>query len=202
MWPTLREPDMLEIVPYGGRPVRVGDVVFFTPPEGDRSVVHRVVRVTPPGATPGGIRTRGDNNSQDDAHLLQSTDITGRVVAAWRGQRRRKIAGGRAGWLASYLFRWRGVLDRRVSQLLHAPYRALARWGIVRRLLPACLRPRVVEFRVGGQSQLQLLLGKRVAGRYDARRRQWHIQRPFRLFVDESVLPEWVRQHATLWGED
>ncbi len=84
--------------------------------------------------------------------------------------------------------RWQRALDWGVSRLLHRPYRALARWGVVRRLLPQRLRPRVVEFQVGGQSQPRLLLGKRVVGRYDAVRRQWHIQRPFRLFVDESTL--------------
>ena len=61
MNPTLREPEIMEIVPCGSRPLRVGDVVFFLPPGSDRPVVHRVVRVTPAG-----ISTRGDNNSRED----------------------------------------------------------------------------------------------------------------------------------------
>ena len=66
MNPTLREPEIMEIMPYDGRPVRVGDVVFFLPPEADQPVVHRIVRVTPAG-----ISTLGDNNTREDAFLLQ-----------------------------------------------------------------------------------------------------------------------------------
>ncbi|HEX2720190.1 MAG TPA: S26 family signal peptidase, partial [Candidatus Deferrimicrobium sp.] len=66
MNPTLREPEMMEIVPYDNRRVRVGDVVFFLPPQTDRPLVHRVARVTTAG-----ISTLGDNNTQEDAFLLQ-----------------------------------------------------------------------------------------------------------------------------------
>ena len=88
MNPTLREPEIMEIMPYAGRPLRVGDVAFFLSPEADQPVVHRIVRVTPAG-----ISTRGDNNTRADTFLLQSKDIKGQVVAAWRGQKRRNIAG-------------------------------------------------------------------------------------------------------------
>jgi signal peptidase I len=98
MNPTLREPEMLEIVPNDNRPLRVGDVVFFLPPQNDQPVVHRIVRVTPAG-----MSTLGDNNTQEDTFLLQPKDIKGQVVAAWRGQKRRKIAGGLQGRLTS---RW------------------------------------------------------------------------------------------------
>ncbi len=184
MNPTLCELDLLEIVPYGDRPVRVGDVIFFLPHEGDRPVVHRVV-----GATPEGIRTRGDNSTGDDPWRLQSADIAGRVVAAWRGQKRRRIAGGRAGWLVTRLTRWGGALDRSVSRLLHPLYRSLARRSIVRRLLPSRLKPRVVIFQASDRSHFRLLLGRRVVGRYDDRQRRWHIRRPFRLLVDVPSLP-------------
>ena len=35
MNPTLREPEIMEIMPYDNRPLRVGDVAFFLPPEAD-----------------------------------------------------------------------------------------------------------------------------------------------------------------------
>ena len=82
MNPTLREPEIMEIMPYDSRPLRVGDVAFFLPPEADQPVVHRIVRVTPAG-----ISTLGDNNTQEDAFLLQPKSIKGQVVAAWRGQK-------------------------------------------------------------------------------------------------------------------
>lgn len=184
MNPILEELDLLEIVPYSDRPVRVGDVILCLPPEGGKPVVHRVVRVTQEG-----IRTRGDNSTTDDPWLLQPTHITGRVVAAWCGQKRRKIAGGRAGWVLAHLTGWGRAFDQSVSSLLRPIYRSIARCGIVRHVLPTRLRPRVAVFQANGRSYLQLLLGRRVVGRYDARQRQWHIQRPFRLFVDEPALP-------------
>ena len=55
--------------------------------------------------------------------------------------------------------------------------------------MPASLRPRVVSFRSRGRDQLKLLMGRRVIGLYDDAGQQWHIQRPFHLFVDGRVLP-------------
>lgn len=184
MNPTLREPEVMEIVPYDSRPVRVGDVAFFLPTKADRPVVHRVVRVTPAG-----IATLGDNNTREDAPLLQPENIQGRVVAAWRGQKRRKIAGGLQGRLASRWLRWRRALDRGVSPLLHPPYQALSRWGVIARVMPVPLRPRVVLFHARGRDRFQLLFGQRVIGRYDDQRQQWQIRRPFHLFVDGRALP-------------
>ena len=184
MNPTLREPEIMEIVPYDSRPLRVGDVAFFLSPENDQPVVHRVVRVTPAG-----VSTLGDNNTQEDTFLLQPKSIKGQVVAAWRGQKRRKIAGGLQGWLTSRWLRWRRVLDRGVSPLLHPLYQALSHRGLISRVLPAPFLPRVVVFHVQGRDQFQLLLGQRIIGRYDDQRQQWQIQRPFQLFVDGRVLP-------------
>ena len=184
MNPTLREPEIMEIMPYAGRPLRVGDVAFFLSPEADHPVVHRIVRVTPAG-----IYTRGDNNTRADTFLLQPEDIKGQVVAAWRGRKRRKIAGGLQGRWTSRRLRWRRILDRDVSPLLHPLYQALSRWGLIARLLPAPLQPRVVVFRAHGRDHFQLLLGQRIIGRYDDQRHQWQIQRPFQLFVDGRALP-------------
>jgi hypothetical protein len=192
MNPTLCEPEIMEIAPYDNRPLRVGDVIFFLPPQNDQPVVHRVARVTPPG-----LSTLGDNNTQEDTFLLQPTDIKGQVVAAWRGRKRREIAGGLHGRLTSRWLRWRRVLDRGVSHLLHPLYYALSRFGLIARLLPAPFRPRVVVFQTQGQDQFRLLLGQHIIGRYDEQKRQWQIQRPFRLFVDDRVLPRQQDENRT-----
>ena len=183
MHPTLREPEVMEIVPYDGRAMRVGDVALFLSPEADRPVVHRIVR-----ATPAGMSTRGDNNSREDTFLLQPGDMKGQVVAAWRGRKRRTVAGGLQGRLTSRWLRWRRVLDHGVSHLLHPAYHALSSCGGIARLLPASFRPRVVTFQTRGRDRSRLLLGERIIGRYDDRKRVWRIQRPFRLFVDERAL--------------
>lgn len=184
MNPTLREPEIMEIAPPGGRSLRAGDVVLFLPPGSGQPIVHRITRVTPAG-----ILTAGDNNSLEDAFLLGPQDIQGQVVAAWRGQKRRDIAGGLPGRLRRRWLRRRRLLVTGVTRLLHPCYHALSRTGLLARLLPAPFRPQVVVFQSQGRDQLRLLLGQNVIGQYDERTRQWQIQRPFRLLVDERALP-------------
>ena len=183
MNPTLSGPEIMEIMPYNGRSLQVGDVVFFLSPESDQSVVHRIIRMTRTG-----ISTFGDNNTQEDTILLQPRSIKGQVVAAWHGQKRRKIAGGLRGRLTNRWLRWRQVLDRGMSPLLHPLYHALSRWRLIARLLPAPFRPRVVIFHAQDRDQFQLLWGKRIIGHYDDQKHQWQIQRPFHLFVDGRAL--------------
>ena len=183
MNPTLREPEMMEILPYGNLPPRVGDVIFFLPPTDTQPVVHRIIRVTPAGCS-----TRGDNNTREDPYLVPSGNIKGRVVAAWRGRKRRRIPGGLPGRLESRWVRWKQGLDRGVSPLLHPLYQALFHSGFIARLVPTSFRPRVVVFHTQGRDQFQLLLGKRLIGRYDDQRQQWQIQRPFQLLVEKRAL--------------
>jgi len=184
MNPTLVEPDVLDVQPYADQPVRPGDVVYFWPPVGDQHVVHRVVRVTPAG-----IRTRGDHNPQDDPYWLQPSDIIGRVVAAQRGQRRRRVAGGWQGRLVAARARLWRIAYRSSGWLLHRAYFALADSGWLRRCLPSRLRPRLLRFQVRQQLFLKLMLGGRQIGQCDSLRRRWRIRRPFRLWVDEAALP-------------
>jgi len=184
MSPTLREPEILEIRPYGPRPLQVGDVVFFRSPGTPQTVVHRIVRLTPEG-----IFTRGDNNRRDDAFVLRPQDIQGRVVAARQGRKHRAVAGGWRGRLIGRWLPWKRHLDRGLSYLLHSLYHALAFRGSLIALLPIGLRPRIVVFQYNGTNRPCLLLGRRIIGRYDDRRQQWQINRPFRLIVDVHRLP-------------
>lgn len=68
-------------------------------------------------------------------------------------------------------------------------YEALARWGGLRRLLPARLAPRVVASVEGNRLYFDLRLGRRLVGSYDPQQQRWEIRRPFHLLVDESALP-------------
>jgi signal peptidase I len=180
MNPTLYEPDLLEIVHYDEQAVRTGDVIVFRSPEEDHLIVHRVVSITSEG-----VRTRGDNNANNDPWLLQPTNITGRVAAAWRGQKRRRIIEGRTGWLVAHLTRWSHIPVRYLFlPLLRPIYRFLLRLGVVYCLWPNWYSPRIVLFQKNGHSHLRLLLGKRVVGWYNVRQCQWHIKHPFRLFVN------------------
>jgi hypothetical protein len=184
MNPTLQEPEILEILPYGDCPLQVGDVVFFRSPGALQTVVHRIARLTPEG-----ISTRGDNNRRDDAFVLQPEDINGRVVAARTGRKKRAITGGRRGRLIGHWLPWKRLLDRNISCLLHSFYHALTPWMFLTTLLPVVLRPKIVIFQNKGTKRLCLLLGRRIIGRYDDRHQQWQIRRPFRLIVNEKKLP-------------
>jgi hypothetical protein len=181
---TLDHSDLLEVSPCGERLPEAGDVILCAPPGGSRAVVHRVVR-----AGPDGIATRGDNSLGADAWRLQREDIVGRIVAAWRGERRRAIPGGRTGkWQARWVLARRG-LDRAISPMLHPFYRALETSGVVRRLLPPKVRPQAVSFETAARPRWRLMFGRREVGRYDHGTGRWLICRPYRLLVDERTLP-------------
>jgi signal peptidase len=192
MNPTLQEPDVLEVKPYGTGRVCPGDVICFKSPEEDKTVVHRVVSVGRPGTADGrpaeGVRTRGDNNPTDDPWVLQVGDIIGRVEAAQRGARRRVVHGG---WRGPIVLRW-ARLGRRIRRyagpLLHVMYDFVAGLGPLDRLLPVSLRPRLVHFDARYRVFLKLLSGRQTVGQYDERLRKWQIRRPFRMFVDEQTL--------------
>ena len=184
MNPILKSGDRLRIIPYNGKEVGRGDVIAFLPSGGDSKIIHRVVSVSSKG-----IRTRGDNSSHVDPWILRPDQILGRVVAAQRGNKRRRIFGGTVGRLLAVTVRVIHGVDSWVSFLLRPAYREFARAGIFIRLLPAQMRPRVISFNRDAGTELQLVMGRRVIGRWLEGKSGWHIQRPFRLFVDEASLP-------------
>ena len=189
MHPTLIEPELLEVAPYHGRPVRRGDVVYFRPPEEQQELVHRVIAAIQPGTPQSSVHTRGDNSPAADPYRLQPDDIIGRVVVAQRGDRRRPIAGGLRGVLVGTAARLWRTINLGISRFLRGAYYTLARVGPQRRLLPSNLRPRVFVFQARQNPFFKLMMGGRVVGQYDGKLRQWRIRRPFRLFVDEAALP-------------
>jgi signal peptidase len=185
MNPIFKSGDRLQIAPCNLEEIRVGDVVVFISPEDGSKVVHRVISVNLDG-----IRTRGDNCNHEDDWVLRRENILGRVVSAQRGNRRRRIFGGTVGRLLAVTVRGIHAMDSRVSYLLRPAYNELAKVSIFTRLLPAQMRPRVISLKRAAGEELQLLMGRRVVGRWPPGKNGWHIRRPFRLFVDEKYLPE------------
>ena len=184
MHPTLQANDLLEVLPYADRSIRIGDVVAFLPLASADYVVHRVV-----AKTFAEIRTRGDRNSRPDPWPLSPSQIGGRVIAAWRGSKRHRVIGGRAGRAWSWGLRRLQRVDRAATALLGPLYHKLSKRGALRRFTPGPLRPRVVRFRADRQERLRLLVGDRIIGHFDNQLEQWKIQRPLRLFIDERSLP-------------
>jgi len=185
MNPTLKSGDRLCVSPCDGQRIQRGDVVVFISPEDGSKVVHRVV-----SSNPSGIRTRGDNNNRVDPWLLSHDEILGRVVSAKRGNRWRRVFGGKIGQLLGVAIRAFRALDAGVSSRLRPKYNRLEMAGIFRPWLPTRIKIRVISFNRPEGTELQLLMGRRVVGRWLPGMSRWYIRRPFRLFVDESTLPE------------
>ncbi len=184
MSPTLKTLDRLYVIPYHGQRIQCGEVIVFISPEVERTIVHRVVHVDSQG-----IRTRGDNSSYPDPWVLSPDNIVGRVVYAERKNKRLPIYRGLRGRLYSLGIRAMRMIDSKVSSLLRPTYHRLARTDALRRCLPAQLKIRILSFDRSSGTELQLLIGRRVIGRLLPGRNQWHIQRPFRLFINEASLP-------------
>jgi signal peptidase len=185
MNPTLMPGVRLDVSAYQGQKIRKGDVIVFVPPGGDSKIVHRVTSVNSDG-----IRTRGDNRKHEDDWVLRRENILGRVVATQRNNRRRRILGGPLGRLFALTVRVIRAIDSPLSYLLRPAYSELAKVSIFTRLLPVQMRPRVVSFEQAAGKELQLLMGRRVVGRWLPGMTRWYIRRPFRLFVDEESLPQ------------
>lgn len=178
MHPTLFEADLLEIEQI--KRICVGDVILFV--SKDNLVIHRVV-----GIASEGISTRGDNNNEDDQGLVAPEKIVGIVVAAWRGQMRRRIHGGRIGQTYRLFLCGQRRIYRECRPSLVYSYRAAHQLGLPR-LIKRFFRPRIVQFNINEDIKINLMLGVHIIGHYCPSSNCWQIHPPFRLFVDESML--------------
>ena len=184
MNPTLKDSDILYIIPYNSRSIRIGDIIVFLPPEKKRNVAHRVISVDEQG-----IRTKGDNNCNVDSCVLNPDDILGRVVYAQRRNRRLRIYGGLKGRLSIVVVRTIRIIKSGISSLLRPVYHRLSQSGIFRNVLSHRVKTQVLCFRRPNGMEMQLLVGQWVIGRRLPGKKQWQIRRPFRLVVDEASLP-------------
>jgi hypothetical protein len=181
MVPVLEQDDVLEVLPYGRKPVRPGDVIFFFSGSDRQAVVHRAQSVTSAGN-----RTRGDNCSEDDRPLVQQENVVGQVVAALRGKQRRRIAGGDAGLVVAALCRLRRHVLRSLRPLWRFRGNQLAGAGSG---LPAALQPRFVSFAGPSGDHWRLLVGRHVIATHRPRARAWQVRLPYRLLLDPASLP-------------
>lgn len=193
MNPKFKAGDRLQAISYNQEEIRVGDVVVFISPEDGSKVVHRVISIDSDG-----IKTRGDNCDQPDPWVLRSDQILGRVVSGRRGNRQFKVFGGWMGKLYGASIRAINAIDWRLSSSLRPSYNRLAKSGLIRRKLPNLMKIQVVSLNRGEGTELQLLMGRRVVGRWLPGMRGWHIRRPYRLFVDEETLPENPAQQSVV----
>jgi signal peptidase I len=185
MHPTFKPCDILYVVPYQSRKIRCGDVVVFADPDNGKHITHRVISVDD-----GKIRTIGDNNKDIDKYLLNPENIIGRVDFVQRKEKRLPIYGGFWGRLNTFKASAARKSNSIVSYLLHPFYHMLASSGVLRRMLFFMPKIRAIRLSKNGREEFQLLLGNRIIGRRLPEKDRWHIAKPFKLFVDESSLPE------------
>ncbi|UCD84934.1 MAG: S26 family signal peptidase [Deltaproteobacteria bacterium] len=183
MSPTFKTLDGLRIVPYGGRPIRPGDIIVFSPPGLSRKVTHRVISVDSEG-----IRTRGDNNPYDDPWVITPDQVLGRVACSQRRSWQLPIYGGVVGRLYAAAVRAIHLIDVNVSQIFHPAYHRLARTNIFR-LVTVRFKTRILSFNRPTGTEMQLVIGHYVVGLRPPGQNKWQIRRPFRLLVDETALP-------------
>jgi signal peptidase I len=185
MFPTLKAGDALRVVSYKDRDIRVGDVVLFHSPNGRTPIVHRVVSVNNEG-----VRTKGDNKLAIDDFILQPSKIIGRVFSIKRGRKSVTIFGGISGRIYAMVIGTGKFFDTALCTALRPTYRRFAQTGTFRKMFSRYIRTRISCFKCGDDMEMQLHLGRRIIARRFPGTGRWHIQRPFRLFVDEHTLPE------------
>jgi hypothetical protein len=190
---TLAAGDLLHVAPCEISDLRCGDVIVFASRGRSSAIAHRVVSVTKEG-----VWTRGDNNPDIDPETLHAQDILGKVVAAERNHKIRRIHGGQLGRLVAATMQARRLALAVLVKALRSPYRRAAESGILQALLPRRMRPRLVCFQRPNGAELQLMMGSRSIGMLRAGDQVWTILPPFRLLVDESTLPLWEGPHAGL----
>jgi signal peptidase I len=193
MNPLLKDGDGLHIVPYKDRAILPGDVIVFVPTGSEKKIVHRVVSVDARG-----VKTRGDNASTVDPWVLARDHILGRVVYAQRKNRKRSTVGGFPGRIVACSFHCMHRCGAGLSFLLRPVYHRLGRSASLRKTLRGLLKPRVLFFRRVEGMELHLVVRHCLIGRRLPGKEYWEIRRPFRLFVDEALLPKATPTEVTL----
>ena len=184
MEPTLREHDVLHVVPYKSRPVRQGDVTSFISLANGHIITHRVASVEK-----GGLRTKGDNTTTVDTRVVDPRDIIGIVDSVERGGRVLQVRGGTAGRVAA-MKRGAWLHTRRaIIRLLRPLIWVADRTGIPKRLFSRFVDTRIFCFPHPEGNELKLFLGRREIGRLAPGKSDWHIKGLYRVFVDSGRLP-------------
>ena len=77
-----------------------------------------------------------------------------------------------------------------ISKSLHPLYQRLSGSGICHGWLSHFRDMRLLYFKRPQGTEIQLLMGKWIIGRYIPPGDSWQIRRPFRIFIDTSALPK------------
>jgi signal peptidase I len=184
MNPTLKAGDVLHLSRYAEEAIREGDVIVFKRDSSANAVTHRVV-----STDCARVQTRGDNNDATDPWIISRDQVVGRIDSVTREGRTRRLYGGLPGRLYTRILRLRRSVRRSLFRKLQPAYRRVAAWGVFQ-WAARSLETRIVYFRRSGMPpELHLLLAGRVIGRLLPGEKGWRIKPPFRLVINEDLLP-------------
>jgi hypothetical protein len=180
MKPTLMDLEKLLLCSYESREICSGDVVVINRGEG-KKIIHRVISVNRDK-----IKTMGDNNQEPDPWVLSRDEISGQVIYALRRGRWQKVRGGFEGRLNANYLRARKIFFTKIKLFIKPYYDAIKEYKIIK--LKA-FSPKTVVFQRPLGEELQLHIGKQIAGRKRPGQ-VWDIKPQFRPFLDESYLKD------------
>ncbi|UCG43080.1 MAG: S24/S26 family peptidase [candidate division WOR-3 bacterium] len=116
MSPFIRDRDVITIVPVDSTSLKIGDIVAFAGPDGQRLVVHRVV-----GRRGTDLRIQGDSAARAADDLVPESSVLGRVKRVERNGQQVWFGLGTERLVVAFLSR------KRVLSLLVMKVRALVR---------------------------------------------------------------------------
>lgn len=140
-------------------------------------LVHRVVAIRP-----GGLVTRGDNNTCSDAELVTADNLVGRVTHLERGRKLRPVHGGWAGLLRAWLLRaWKYHIWKHIARIGYGPYHWLCDSGWVSRFW----HPSIVKVRLAGEDGplVKYIFRGRTVARWWPLRDRFECQKPYDLVL-------------------
>ncbi len=188
MDPTFRDADLLEVVPYGTRPCRVGDVICFFSHEKEKHIIHRIISIHTHG-----VQTKGDNNSLPDPDLINPDEIIGKVKTVSRLSGTRTVTGGTPGLIIHKLLQARRSIWRNFYPFIHHLKKIPNPLGLyfpfIWRIISGFIEPHYILFSTRYNQNLKLYLGNYVAGEYHMYGKEWKIRFPFSLLIDKKNLP-------------
>ena len=187
MNPGLFRNDILSYVPVPERLPVPGDVIVFRDPAGSgRIIIHRVVRTRPDGR----YDTRGDNSLHDDLHPVPQSAIIGVVTGGVRGDQLLGVSSGMGGMVYHHYAQQLRRMVLIIQRFFSRPYHHLSRQGIFCCILPGRFRQRLVIVKTSEGYDLQVYLGRHLAGWKGEQDAEWTIIPPCRLFLDGTALPD------------
>jgi signal peptidase I len=197
MNPTLRDFDIIYVLPVEGNEIRVGDVISFYAIDNSKLTTHRVVSVQS-----GCLTTRGDNNGRVDPDPIQFENVFGRVMFARRGERIIRINGGMARRLRNRLRNvYRMMRKAALKPLKSLSYRFLQS-NKIRNLIARYIEIHVYSFKKARGVDLKLFIGRRLIGVFPAGAKSWRIDFPFRFILSEDELRSYNKKSGPKTAND